>query len=60
MILHVAFGPEALSAPLGALERPLVRVDKHVDPQVLLLRKRLAAVWLRALKRLCPVVQMQV
>ena len=60
MVLHVSFRTEALAAPLRALEGPLVGVDEHVDPKVLLLAESLLAGGLRALKGLGAVMKMEV
>lgn len=60
VILHVSLGPEALTAPLGANERPFVSVDEHVDAQVLLFRECLSAGRFWTFKWLGPIVNVEV
>lgn len=43
MVHHVSFGAEAQPTLLRTRKRPFTRVNQHVCPQVLLLRKSLAA-----------------
>ena len=59
MVSHVALGPEALAAPLWALEGPLVGMDSHVDPQILLLTEGLTAARVCTLIRLGPIVEVE-
>lgn len=61
MVLHVALGAEGLAAAgHGALEGPLVSVNPHVDPQVLLLGEGFVAAGVFALVRLRAIVHVHV
>ena len=56
MISHVAFGPEALSTPLWALEGPLISMNPHVDSEILLLTECFTATRVFTLVGLSPIV----
>ena len=56
MISHVAFGPEALSTPLWALEGPLIGMNPHVDSEILLLTECFTATRVFTLVGLSPIV----
>ena len=56
MVSHVPLGPEALSAALWALERPLVDMDPHMNAKILLLTEGFATSREGALVRLSPIV----
>ena len=56
VVSHVPLGPEALSAALWALERPLVDMDPHVNAKILLLAEGFPAARKGALVRLSPIV----
>ena len=57
MVSHVALGPEALAAPLWALEGPLVDMDPHVNAKILLFTEGFSTSWEGALVGLSPIVQ---
>ena len=56
MISHVAFGPEALSTPLWALEGPLISMNPHMDSEILLLTECFTATRVFTLVGLSPIV----
>lgn len=60
MVLHVALRVEALSTAQRARKRPLIRVDSHMNFQVLLLAERPIATREGTPERLSPVVLVHV
>lgn len=59
VVLHVPLSGELLRAE-RALERFLLRVNSDVNNQVWALGESLRAVWVRALERLCAIMELQV
>lgn len=59
VILHVPLGGELFRAE-RTLEGFLLRVNSDVNDQVWPLGESLRAVWVRALERLCAIVELQV
>ena len=60
MVTHVSLRPEALTTILRARIGPFVLVNPDVDLEILFLTEGLAAVWIGALKGLCPIMNVHV